>query len=321
MRFRTVFYFFVEQINKEHKFIELLRDILIGIGFHETLNNSLVSEKHVTIFTPAIKPVLIQNPLSPDTAYLRTTLLSGLLDTMQWNLNRSIKNLRLFEIGKTFESNGKSLPKETLCISGILTGSTRLKPFWDANDIPTKFYQLKGVIETILQKLHINAVSYKNARKDGFESETFVHIKANDDIIGYMGEMNRSSLIGWDIKETVYGFEIFINSLIKFSSANIQYHPISKFPPVKRDLAFVVDESTIVEELKKGISAEGGSDLIGIDVFDLYRGKQIPGGKKSIAFSLTFLSTDKTLTEEEVDPIITRIIKLLGKEFNAELRS
>ncbi len=307
--------------NKEQEFIELIRDVFVGIGFHETLNSSLVSEKHVTIFTPEVKPVVVQNPLSPENAYLRTTLISGLLDTMQWNLNRSIKNLRLFEIGKTFESKGKSLPKESLCISGILTGSTRLKPYWDEKEIQTKFYQLKGVIETILQKLHITSVSYKIASKEGFESDTFVHLAADDDIIGYMGEMNRSSLDGWDIEEAVYGFEIYIDSILGLTPAIIQYSTIPKFPSVKRDLAFVVDESTAVEKLKNGISVEGGRDLIEIDVFDLYRGKQIPVGKKSVAFSLTFLSPDNTLKEDEVDPVISRIIKFLGKEFNAELRS
>ena len=90
---------------------------------------------------------------------------------------------------------------------------------------------------------------------------------------------------------------------------------------MKRDLAFVVDEPTAVEKLKKCISDEGGNDLKGIDVFDLYRGKQIPEGKKSVAFSLTFSSSDKTLKEEEVDPIINRIIKIMGKKLNAELRS
>jgi len=308
-------------LNKEQDFVETVRDIFVGLGFMETISNSLVSEDHLSYVTPEVSPVVVKNPLSPETAFLRTSLIPNLLDSIRWNRNRSTSNLRLFEIGRVFSANRKSLPDERIFVTGALSGYLRSKSFWREKDREVDFFHLKGVIENLMERLHISVFDFVPANHPALESLSATTISYDSTEIGSFGETKKAILERWGIDEKVFVFEIDLKELFSALPVGKKYTPIPKFPPVRRDLAVVVDEKVPVSSIKEVIREVGGKKLISVDLFDLYRGKQVPSGKKSVAFSLTFLSQTRTLQEEEVDPVVSSIVNTLGRSFSAFLRS
>jgi len=307
--------------NEEEEFVELMRDILVGLGFLEIRNPSLVSKDHVTLITPDIRPVKIQNPLNPETEYLRTSLIPNLLDSIQWNLNRSATHLKLFEIGNIFQAKDELLPDEKCILTGAISGSFRSKPFWAENNLKFDFFHMKGIVETVLEKLHITNFSFESLEKNGLNPETSLSIMSDDSQLGLMGEIKRELLLHWDIEQNVFIFNFLIPDLFEILPTNSIYQPIPRFPSIRRDLALVVNENVSVGSIQEIITKIGGDLLHSVDLFDLYKGKQIDSDKKSVAFSLTFLSLTSTLQEQDVDPIITRIVEALQKSLSASLRT
>jgi len=305
----------------EQNATEEIRDILVGLGFQETLNNSMVSEKHVFSVEPNPTPVVVQNPLSPENAFLRTSLIPGLLDAVQWNKNRSIHNLRFFEIGKIFQSQKKSLPKERLAVAGTISGLVRFKPFWGEKDTESDFFHLKGMMEVLFERLKVEGYELKPWDHASLKSDVSLAVFCGSKTIGYLGEMKKSVLEQWDITDRVFVFEIFLQDLNASRSRKITFSPIPKFPSIKRDLALIVDENIPIRTIKEHIQKKGGKKLVSVGVFDLYKGPQVPSGKKSVAISLTFISPSRTLKEKEIDPIMASIVKTLKASLNASLRS
>ena len=312
------FQFYTDEMQN---FVETLRDILVGAGFIETMTNSMVSPEHVSTITPEVRAVTLENPLSPDTALLRTSLWGNLLDSIRWNKNRSEDNLRLFEIGRIFWARKKTLPDEKVAIAGALTGLVRQKSFWGESDTEVDFFHLKGVVETLGNSLHVETIHYTSQDHPALEPETASRIFFGQKAIGWMGEIRKSILAHWDISSAVYVFEIFVKELYDAMPRLRTYNPIPKFPTIKRDLAIVIDENVPSSALQQTIRETGGDILASVELFDLYRGPQVPKGKKSAAFSLTFLSPDRTLKEEEIDPIISSIMERLESSYSASLRS
>ncbi len=307
--------------NHEYEFTEKLRDILVGMGFLETINISMLSKKQFALLDRRFTPVQIQNPLSPDTMFLRTSITPNLLETIRWNNNRSINHLRIFEIGHIFSEKSNALPDEHLVLSGAVSGLLRSNPFWGEKNQQVNFHHLKGIIETVLDRLHMTDFVFKATEHPVLNSQYTQKLTCNNKVIGILGKMNQSTLQQWDIENDVFIFELFLKDLFHVSPQRVINRSITKYPPIKRDLAVVVDEHIPVGSLEKLIHQVGGKKLISVDLFDLYRGKQIPSDKKSVAFSLTFLSKSRTLKEEEIEPIMKAILNALKKTYSASLRS
>jgi phenylalanyl-tRNA synthetase beta chain len=306
--------------NPEQELVEELRNIFTGLGFLEIMTNSLLSQNENLLVNPKIIPVKLQNPLSPDTAYLRTSLVPSLLNTIQWNNNRGINNLHIFEIGRIFNLNSKSNSHEYNCVSGALSGKLKFKSFWGEKNQKITFFHIKGIIETFLQRLHIGDITFKLQKYTSLIENSSLSILCKNQEIGFLGEIKNNILKEWDIENDVFVFEFSIQKLLDILPDKKQYRPVPRFPAVKRDLAIIVDESISVESLKNVIFKNGGSNLYSTELFDLYKGQQVPSGKKSVAFSLTFLSLKRTLQEKEVDPIMDSILNALDNSFSAKLR-
>jgi phenylalanyl-tRNA synthetase beta chain len=309
------------QSNKEQEFTERIRDIFVGMGLLEAWNNSLVPKKHTDLFFEKTVPVAIRNPLSPETAFLRTALLPGLLESIRWNLNRSTTDLRMFEIGKVFSANAKSLPDEHLWVAGVIIESSKTRGYWKGKSPKIDFYALKGVIQAFLQKLHVSDVTFQSRPIRGWILETSLVLTAQDKPLGTAGEIDPALLTEFDIAEKAYGFELHVGALLAVAPESCLYQPIPKFPPVRRDMAVVVDENVQAGAVQKIIQQSGGALLHSVELFDLYQGQQIPVGKKSFAFALSFLSLERTLKEDEIDPVFQQIVQALQKEFSASLRT
>jgi phenylalanyl-tRNA synthetase beta chain len=292
------------------------------MGFLETVNNSMVSRDHISLITPDVQPVEVQKPINPATPLLRTNIIGGLLDSVQWNKNRSEANLKLFEIGRIFRSKGIScLPNETDSMGGLLTGLLRSKPFWGEPDTPINFFHLKGLLESLMEGLHIPSFSLAPETHDLLKHESSMHIMSGEQKLGFMGEVNADILEHWDIPNAAFVFELDLEVLYSLMPQHGKFQAIPKFPAVKRDLAIVMDEDIPTHDVKETIQRVGGDNLVSVNIFDLYRGPQIPQGKKSVAFSMQFLSMNRTLKEEDVDPVIVSIMETLEASYSASLRS
>jgi len=305
--------------NRLQEFIEVLKDTVAGMGFYEALNSSLVPEKYVKLYTGKGESIRVINPLNPETSFLRTSLLPGLLTSVQWNLNRSTSDCKLFEIGKTFISHSKeTLPDERTTLSGLLSGNLKTETFWTQEDDNISFYNLKGFIEEFLKRSYIRNFEFKRQNHPLF-SDAFT-IQSADVVIGFWGQINSSVQKSWSIDNPIFGFEMYIEELLS-CSAGIAYQPVSKYPPVKRDIAFLVDNSITAEAIRSCIFTSGGPFLSKVALFDSYKGDQIPSTMKSLAFSLVFVSNDRTLNDKDIDLPVKGVIDNVCRKLKAKLRS
>ena len=299
---------------------ERIRDVLSGLGFSEVWNSSFVSELHIKSFTPDIKPVEIKNPLSPDTQFLRTCVIPSILDNLKWNINRGEKNLRLFEIGRVFHPGKNQCPDEKWIITAAVTGNTLLKPTWQTKPHASDFFHMKGIVETFLNRLHIANLNL-TPFSDPVFGETALNIFSEKHRLGNVGKLNETFTELWDIQQDVFTFRIDLQVLMQCLPKNRKYHEIPRFPSVKRDLAMVVEKTVQAGSMIDEIRSAGGKLVSAVDVFDIYNGKPLTENQKSVAFALTFMSKDRTLREDEINPLINKIIKRLEQKFHAVLRT
>ncbi|OVE79919.1 phenylalanine--tRNA ligase subunit beta [bacterium I07] len=305
--------------DRNETFREILKDRMVGLGFMETMTNSLVSEKHVSDLAEAV--VTLKNPLSPETSCLRTSMISSMLDTIRFNRNQSIDHLRLFEMGKIYWSKPGNLPDESESLIAIVAGARLPKPYWGEGTEQTDIFYLKGVVTSLLESFHVKAIHFKMIQYPYFDSQSSLAVFAGDTRIGVIGTVSKSILDKWDIETDVFVFEFSISTLESISAQRPRYSAIPRYPSINRDLALLVDSGVQVGDLEDAVRHSGGDTLADVELFDIYQGKQIPKDKKSVAFSLTFLSLEKTLTESEVDPLIADILDHLKTSFSASLRS
>ncbi|MBN2102457.1 phenylalanine--tRNA ligase subunit beta [bacterium] len=306
--------------NEAQENTELIRDIFCGLGFAEVWNNTLVSESHVKSLTPNIKPISIQNPLSPETQYLRTSGIASILDNLQWNLNRGERNLRFFEIAQTFQYDTEKCGLEKWMIVGGLTGECFPKPYWKNKSITVDFYHLKGLLGSFLSRLQIPDITFQTTNDHLFEDNSAA-IYSKKKKIGIFGEFQKHLIECWSLKQQAYGFQLDFEALTEEIPKITKYKDIPKYPAVKLDLAMIVDECVSSEQMIDAIFKSGGKLVAQVDIFDVYRGKPLKENEKSVAFALTFISKDRTLREDEINPVFDKIIQNLSNKFHASLRS
>jgi len=298
-----------------------IRHFIVSNGFTEILTQNMVDTRSAEIFTS--NPVKIANPLGEELSIMRPSIVPSILKTINLNIRYGNTNLKIFEIGKIFkhtDDNKALLPgyeeREILAIS--LIGKTFPKQ-WSEKERPFDFYDLKGFVEDFADFLRL-PISFSKIDSDGIYSPNSLKIELDNYTIGYCGYVNRGILKNYDIEEDVLLAEIDFSQITHYKTVENKYEPVSPFPTVDRDLAFIVDESTEAKSLLDEIRSNGGKLLSNVLIFDVYAGKNIPEGKKSLAFSLIFSSSERTLTDEEVDSTINQIIKAVESKFNAQLR-
>lgn len=301
-----------------------ISSFLINNGFNESLTQNQIDPDSAKLITD--NPVLIANPLGQELSYMRPSLIPSMLKVIARNLNLNNNNLSLFEIGNiysyahenedTFVNGYKE--KQELCLA--LVGNTNSKQ-WGINDSEYDFYDLKGTLENLLKSLRISSLKFKSPKQASnlFNSNSLgIFIKKKQ--IGTFGEISKSYLKKLKIDKNVLILNLDLTELYQIDIPNAKYSKISPYPIVERDLAFLVDKSIQAEKLLNEINQSGGKYIAETNIFDLYQGKNIDENKKSIAFNLKFSSPDKTLTDEEIDPNIKKIIKNIQNKFKAILR-
>ncbi|MEK6571215.1 MAG: phenylalanine--tRNA ligase subunit beta, partial [Bacteroidota bacterium] len=281
-----------------------VRDFLVSEGYQEIVTNSL--QKKWIASLGCEKFVEVMNPISEDMAALRTSLVPGALEVIHYNINHGTKDIRIFEIGHVFRKGSKlemgKFFEDYVEEERIIIAQTGLAnaPGWERADRVADFFDLKGTTERLLRKIFLDKFQFICYPTTNALTEFSVGIEINGSYVGFLGKMKSDIAMGFGIDQEAYVSEISIEGIGDIQERKPAFQPLPKYPSVVRDLAFVVDEQVAVGDLEATIQYSGGDLLKKIRLFDLYVGDQIELGKNSCAFSLEFLSRDRTLTEEEI---------------------
>ncbi|MCG6533507.1 MAG: hypothetical protein L7F78_02180, partial [Syntrophales bacterium LBB04] len=236
-------------------------------------------------------------------------LLCGLLETMKQNVNLSSFDLKIFEIGKVFFSRGKGeLPCERNHASCLITGM-RDDEYWHSKDI-ADYYDLKGCVESIFSDLRIGAVEFRAEATEPFlQPGKASGIMIGDSKIGFLGEVHRDVLAALDLKNAAYIMEIDLEEMAELFPRPVSYREISRFPSITRDAAFLVGKQIDADRILKIVHEIGEELLEKVCIFDVYDGKSIPDGMRSLGLRFIYRSPEKTLTDEEITGIHSRIVE------------
>jgi phenylalanyl-tRNA synthetase beta chain len=307
-----------------------VREILTALGFNEIQTYSFTSPTAATKSgapegSPLLNQVTLITPLGEENSVMRTSLLPEILEISVGNLNKGNEEGKLFELGNTFQTsviagstrnpvpNGKPDEKMSLSISTF------------GKD--TDFYLIKGVIEELLARLGYVSITFESTEDiPSYHPGRCASVKAlgrnaeNEIPLGYFGELHPDVKANYGIDAPIYAGELDLDALCNNAELMREYFPLGRFPASTIDLAFVADEEVQVGDIEKSIASINSNLLTALSLFDVYRGKQLGEGKKSLAFNLTFRAEDRTLTDEEVNSLVTKIIAAVGENTGATLR-
>jgi phenylalanyl-tRNA synthetase beta chain len=301
---------------------DLVRTYAVGAGFKEAISNSMVDQKRASLAgTP---PVTILNPLSQDMAYMRTSLVPGLLEALAHNINYGSEDAKLFEIGHVFARSG--LPGKALVegyqeeerLAVLITGQVSPRQ-WGVSPRQADLYDLKGEIESLLRETSLDKwrlISYSTS--DGLTEATLA-IEIHNGYAGYLGRVKDEVLRLFSVKQDVYVAELSLGALEH--SVRRAYTELPKYPKVRRDVAFTVARDVLAGDIMKTFRESAGSLLTSIDVFDVFEGGPLGAEKKSLGFSLELMSKDRTLTDTEIEETVRRSVSEVERRHNAVLRS
>lgn len=315
-------------LTRKQQLRRVLRTQLSQCGLHEAVTYSFVHPRQKEEFAGAYaeaKPVKLAMPMSEERSVLRTSLIPNLLDTAVYNINRSMDNIGLYEIGKAFVTLKEELtvqPEEQWLLSILLTGDTA-PLHWSSKPKRADFYDLKGILEKVTSYFGLAGVEYKPAQPDGYHpgrsAELWAAGKEGAVKLGTIGQLHPDLQRDKDLKET-YIAEIDLELLISLADTSINYLSLPRYPAMSRDLALVVDEAVPVGDMESLARQTAGDLLESIGVFDIYTGDRIGAGKKSAALSFVYRHPDRTLTDEEVTAVNDKVLAALEQTFGAELR-
>ena len=299
---------YVGDVKYRKEFSKRLRTL----GLNETKTYTLTSPDMASTFRYEEREnAVLPNPMSIDKSVVRTTLIPSLINVYTYNKTRKVEDIMLYEISKTYDKKYN----EDIKISILMKGNYIINK-WQNNKMKTDFYVIKGLIENLL-----DYAGFKNRYEFQVDSIPNMHpgmsarILLDREPIGIIGRVHPSTL-----KDEVYVAELSLTKLIK-PIKPIKYKESSKYPEIKKDMAFIVSKETTSKEIETEIKRAGGRLLTNIDVFDVYTGENVKDDEKSIAYNLTFSSPDKTLTDEEVMQVFNNIINKVESKLNVKLRS
>lgn len=315
-------------LTREQSIRRTLRRMLTESGLHEVITYSFTHPEQIAGFRgmyPAAKPIALSMPMSEERSVLRTSLIPHLLDTVVYNRNRNLNDVAIFEIGKVFvttEEQLTALPQEKWMLGIVWTGK-RAAEHWGGKAENVNFYDLKGVLEKVTGGFGIEEVRYSSAQPEGFHpgrtAEIAVGGNSASSAIGRLGQLHPALQQAKDLEDT-YVLEIELEPIIERANFRIEYKPMPKYPAIGRDMAIVVESGVPVEEIRSTVKETAGALLESIDLFDIYTGERLGGGKKSVAFALVYRHPDRTLTDDEVAELHGKVVAVLEQTFAAELR-
>lgn len=298
--------------------IRMIRQSLAARGYQEAITFSFIEPGLSKLFDPKNAPIALANPISADLSVMRTTLIAGLAKAVQYNQNRQQGRIRLFESGQCFIQQGDAMIQDPM-VAVIATGS-REPEGWTGDSQPVDFFDLKGDLEALLDDSGILAeVSFEPAEHPALHPGQTAQILRNGDAIGFIGALHPSVQKELGLKGNIYVFEVKQAALQAGTVA--KFDSLSKYPEVRRDLAFIIDETTPVAHLMAAVRENAGEGFKDLRLFDVYQGKGVEEQRKSVALGLTWQHASRTLNDEEINSLVDQIVSVAQEQFGASLRS
>tara|TARA_B100000686_G_C16771110_1_gene965215 strand:- start:205 stop:2280 length:2076 start_codon:yes stop_codon:yes gene_type:complete len=309
------------RISSKQKLLHKIREVLCHTGFSETVHFSFIERDQAEVFLTSFakekdKVIELKNPLSAENDTMRTSLIPGMLKTISRNLSKGQKPLKFFEIGSVYFSDSEANRAEKTVLTAVVLGSYELTP-WKPRGKAYDFYDLKGVLEQLCCQCGLQLGFSANPDKPFLLLEKSVSCYSGKEVFGYMGELSPEKTA---VTEKVFVFEIDLQKLEQILPRRPRIQSIAKFPETYRDISILVGQQITSQRVSDLILTTGQPLLNRVELYDHFEGKKIQSDKKSFTFALSFQSKDRTLSDEEVNPVFERIIQVLKTELDASLR-
>ena len=298
--------------------LSIFRQQLVASGYQEAVTYSFVDPDLQKLVDPEAVGIALQNPISADMSVMRTSLWPGLLSTAIYNLNRQQNRVRIFEAGQCFVPGENGVLTQNMALAGLICGS-RTPTGWTASKDKVDFFDLKGDLEDVLALTGLaEQFSFAAAEHPALHPGQSAMVSRNGEQVGWIGQLHPKLQAQLDFSTPVYLFQV---DVAKVSESRLpKFSEVSKFPAVRRDLAFLVDSQIASADLMSEARNAAGEHLVDLMLFDVYQSKDIDNKGKSLALGLTFQHASRTLTDEEINTSIDRVVKKLDVKFKAELR-
>lgn len=302
-----------------------IRNYLEGAGLYQAVTYALTTpakSAHFSFSGDEVYPISVAHPMSEERSTLRMSLLPQLLEVLQYNRNRSMEDLAIYEMGSVFINRQEvltDLPEEYVFVSGAVTGVFN-EHLWQGERKTVDFFVLKGILEGLMNELNLSErITYEAGEIENMHPGRTAIVKLDGISVGFVGQLHPALQKELDLKDT-YVFELNATSLLEKETDQMVYQTLPRYPSITRDIALVVDQELPAGDLTTVIQAAGGVLLKEVNLFDLYEGEKMEEGKKSLAFSLKYFDPERTLTDEEVVTAHDRVLKSLEERFGAQLR-
>ena len=298
--------------------LSIFRQQLVASGYQEAVTYSFVDPDLQKLVDPETVGIALQNPISADMSVMRTSLWPGLLTTAIYNLNRQQNRVRIFEAGQCFVPGENGALTQNMALAGLICGS-RTPTGWTASKDKVDFFDLKGDLEAVLALTGLaEQFSFTAAEHPALHPGQSAMVSRNGEQVGWIGQLHPKLQAQLDFSTPVYLFQV---DVAKVSESRLpKFSEVSKFPAVRRDLAFLMDSQIASADLMSEARNAAGEHLVDLMLFDVYQSKDIDSKGKSLALGLTFQHASRTLTDDEINMSIERVVKNLDIKFKAELR-
>lgn len=311
-------------LTREQRLTRKVRSLLEGNGVNEAISYALTTEEKSTSFMmKESQATRLDWPMTEDRAVLRLNLISGLLDDVAYNVARKNTQLALYEIGRVFYQNEDAktkLPLEENHVAFALSGEWTTRD-WQGKGEKVDFYHAKGIVDQLVEMLSLEEVVTFEKISDmpDMHPGRTAAIYLGEEKVGFVGQIHPTVAKAYDIPET-YVAELNLEALLASDAGKLVYAPVSKFPAVSRDIALLVKEDISNQTITQEITKAAGKLLTDVELFDVYQGKNIEAGHKSLAYSLTFVNPEATLTDEEINRAMNKVTKALTDNLEAVIR-
>lgn len=302
-----------------------VKSLLRDIGFSEIITYSFIDELGAKTFQsafstiPKVNSISLNNPISADMSVMRPSLLSGLVQSAMTNFSKGQKHVRVFEFGNIFVSGEQGEREEKMVVSAFISG-VHENNVWEQTGKSYDYYDLKGTLSAVSRLLKLKLIEQPEPENPFMLKGRSVGLTVDGKACGYLGELSPSIIRQYELPKHCIVFELDFDRLVYTLPKQVRFLNLPKFPEIYRDISILIDKTVASGEVIDRINQVGGPLLRKIELYDHFEGNKIKEGKKSLTYALTFQSSDRTLIDEEVNPVFEKIVKILSSQLGAMLR-
>ncbi|NTU71357.1 MAG: phenylalanine--tRNA ligase subunit beta [Coriobacteriia bacterium] len=312
------------ELTRDQRWRERIGATLRASGLNETMTYSFADPADTERLRDSLEEgevyCELHNPMSAEQSVLRRSVLPGLLRSVSYNQRRGVEDVHLYEIGSTFRmAPGRKQPKERSVVAGVIAGAWH-RPAWNEAAEPLGFFDGKGIIEALAADLGLKRFKVRGAELPFLQPGRAAEVLVGGEVVGWLGEVHPLVADAFEVAAPVTAFELTLAPLVRAAVDAKPFIDVPRFPAVELDVAIVVPEDVSAERIEQSIVSAGGKLLASVRLFDVYRGKGVPDGHKSMAFALAYRAADRTLTAEEVESIHDRLLRKVCGAVGGELR-